>query len=131
MHRLLGSTDMKVGTLITYHCRHPVDVLCPINTLVKSEQTFFLPQKGRPSLDDLLDLPEEHVIDEPTPATSDASIVAQVWHEAGVERGEIIEMDDKDSESEDEEKSPEMTTAEVMKLCRTLETVCLSKGDST
>ncbi|KAJ7685869.1 hypothetical protein B0H17DRAFT_1137348 [Mycena rosella] len=86
---------------------------------------------GRPSLDYLLDPPEERVVDEPTPVTSDASIVAQVRHEAAVERGEIIEIDDEDEESEDEQKSPEMTTAEVMKLCRTHKTVCLSKGDLT
>ncbi|KAJ7669570.1 hypothetical protein B0H17DRAFT_1142133 [Mycena rosella] len=86
---------------------------------------------GRPSLDYLLDPPEEHVVDEPTPVTSDASIVAQVRHEAAVERGEIIEIDDEDEESEDEQKSPEMTTAEVMKLCRTHKTVCLLKGDLT
>ncbi|KAJ7708254.1 hypothetical protein B0H17DRAFT_1125021 [Mycena rosella] len=86
---------------------------------------------GRPSLDYLWYPPEERVVDEPTPVTSDASIVAQVRHEAAVERGEIIKIDDKDSESEDEEKSPEMTTAEVMKLCCTHKTACLSKGDLT
>ncbi|KAJ7671860.1 hypothetical protein B0H17DRAFT_1141401 [Mycena rosella] len=87
--------------------------------------------EGRPSLDYLWYPPEERVVDEPTPVTSDASIVAQVRHEAAVERGEIIKIDDKDSESEDEEKSPEMTTAEVMKLCCTHKTACLSKGDLT
>ncbi|KAJ7660540.1 hypothetical protein B0H17DRAFT_1185332 [Mycena rosella] len=132
MHRLLGSTDMEVGTLITYHYRHPVEVLCPINAFVKSEQTIFSSFDSRclPRKLGILHLMICWI------RRRSASLIsrhplAQVQHEAAVEQGEVIEIDNEDSELEDEEKSPEMTTAEVMKLCCTLKTVCLSKRDPT
>ncbi|KAJ6586675.1 hypothetical protein B0H10DRAFT_1961637 [Mycena sp. CBHHK59/15] len=55
------------------------------------------------------------------------TIVAYVRHEEAVARGEVIEVDDSDEEEEDE--SQDIGTAEVLKLCQTLEKVCLSKGD--
>jgi hypothetical protein len=81
-----------------------------------------------PSIDDLLDPPEEQYADEGHQFTGDDDIVAYVRHEEAVARGEVIEVDDSDDE---EESSPEMGSTDVLKLCATLEKVCLTKGDPT
>jgi hypothetical protein len=61
----------------------------------------------------------------PAPAKDDT--VAYVRHEEAVARGEIIKVEDSDDEGE--ESSLEMGLADVLKLCATLEKVCLIKGD--
>ncbi|KAJ6608464.1 hypothetical protein B0H10DRAFT_1955351 [Mycena sp. CBHHK59/15] len=79
---------------------------------------------GMPSIDDLLDPPEEcYVEDHQFGGNED--IIARVRHEEAVEHGDIIEIDD----SDDEDDMPDMGMADVLKLCQTLERVCLSKGD--
>ncbi|KAJ6622040.1 hypothetical protein B0H10DRAFT_2214648 [Mycena sp. CBHHK59/15] len=78
---------------------------------------------GMPSIDDLLDPPEERYVEDHQ-FGGDEDIIARVRHEA-VERGDIIEIDD----SDDEDDMPDMGTADVLKLCQTLERVCLLKGD--
>ncbi|KAJ6613698.1 hypothetical protein B0H10DRAFT_1951329 [Mycena sp. CBHHK59/15] len=81
-----------------------------------------------PSIDDLVDPPEEHLGDvEEHQFANDGEIVAQVWHKEAVAHGDFIEID---NDSEDEVNNiPEIGTTEILKLCRTLESVCLSKGD--
>ncbi|KAJ7855256.1 hypothetical protein B0H14DRAFT_2579396 [Mycena olivaceomarginata] len=85
---------------------------------------------GMPSIDDLLDPPEERYVDEGHQFTGDDDIVAYVRHEEAGVRGEIIEVEGSDDE-EGEESSPEMGLVNVLKLCATLEKFCLTKGDPT
>ncbi|KAJ6622590.1 hypothetical protein B0H10DRAFT_1944496 [Mycena sp. CBHHK59/15] len=89
---------------------------------------------GMPSIDDLLDPLEEQYIEEGHQFSGDDDIVAYVRHEEAVARGDVIEIDsdsDAEGEGEGEELTPEMGTTEVLKLCQTLEKVCLTKGDPT
>ncbi|KAJ7861116.1 hypothetical protein B0H14DRAFT_2576258 [Mycena olivaceomarginata] len=74
-----------------------------------------------PSIDDLLDPPEERYVEEGREFSEDADIVAFVRHEEAVARGEIIEVDSDDEDEVEDDPAPEMGTADV----------CLTKGDPT
>ena len=78
-----------------------------------------------PTLEEILDPVEEQVLRE-SPYTfedGDAGIVAEVRREEAITKGEIIEVD---SDSEDEEKVPDMSKADISNLCLQLEKVSLT-----
>jgi len=84
-----------------------------------------------PTLEDLVNLIEEHEIrDLPYRFKGgDAKIMAVVQCEMAVARGDVIELDDSEDNSENDlEDVP--TRAEVIKLCEVLEKVCLRYGDA-
>ncbi|KAJ6611811.1 hypothetical protein B0H10DRAFT_1952804 [Mycena sp. CBHHK59/15] len=85
---------------------------------------------GMPSLDELLDPPEEHEIGQTLYKQSawELNIVAQVHHEEAVTHGDIMEVDNESSDDEEPE-DPEMSTHQIMDLFRTLEKACLLNGD--
>ncbi|CAA7260467.1 unnamed protein product [Cyclocybe aegerita] len=56
----------------------------------------------------------------------DDEIVARVRHEQAVARGEVIELDSEDEEDDDH---PRLSTREIMDLCTQLERACISEND--
>jgi hypothetical protein len=58
----------------------------------------------------------------------DAKIVAEVRHEMAIAQGEVIELDDSDSEVKGDNEDL-LPRREVMKLCEVLEKMCLRYGD--
>ena len=80
-----------------------------------------------PTIEDLVNPIEEHEIgDSPYQFEGgDIEIVAEVKREMAVKSGEVIELDDSDSDpGDDEDNLP--SRHEVIKLCETLERVCLT-----
>ncbi|CAA7270543.1 unnamed protein product [Cyclocybe aegerita] len=56
----------------------------------------------------------------------DDEIMARVRHEQAVARGEVIELDSEDEEDDDH---PRLSTREIMDLCTQLERACISEND--
>ena len=80
-----------------------------------------------PTLDDLIEPPEERVVED-SPyrfERGDEEIVVEVNHQLAVGRGDVIEVetDSKDGET----TKPEVSNGELMGLCSRLEGLCLSK----
>ncbi|KAJ7679950.1 hypothetical protein B0H17DRAFT_1138860 [Mycena rosella] len=100
--------------------------------LTSLQQRKKISAAGMPSLDEFLDPPEEREIGQALYKQSpkEVDIIAQVHHEEAVARGDIMEVDDDSSDDEGPEE-PEMSTQQIMDLCRALETQCLSKGGPT
>ncbi|KAJ6535893.1 hypothetical protein B0H10DRAFT_1972122 [Mycena sp. CBHHK59/15] len=75
---------------------------------------------GMPSLDELLDPPEEREIGQALYKQSpkEADIIAQVHHQEAVARGDIMEVDD-DSSNDEEPEDPEMSTQQIGVLAAT------------
>jgi hypothetical protein len=82
-------------------------------------------------LEDLVDPIEEHEIgDLPYRFEGgDLEIVAEVWHEMAVARGEIIKLDDSDNDSDDDNNDKYLPRREVINLCALLEKACINYGD--
>ncbi|KAF8578279.1 hypothetical protein K439DRAFT_1362562, partial [Ramaria rubella] len=118
----LAAVSQLPQLAIRLPARHPSSEIAPqiadaenqlmgsINELVKQKRIFGTP----PTLEELVALIEGNGVgDSPYQFhEGDAEIVAEVKHEIAVGRGEIIEVDDSDSEEEgDKDKSPPRVTA--------------------
>ena len=97
-----------------------------VKELVKRRRIIGSP----PTLEDLVNPVEECEIGDSLYRFEggDAEIVAVVQHEMAVARGDVIELEDSEDDSEDDEDVP--TRGEVVKLCEVLEKACLSYGDA-
>jgi hypothetical protein len=85
-----------------------------------------------PTLEEILNLPEELGIGEDmfTFEGGDAEIVATTQQQLAVERGEIEVIEVDSDESDDDEDTPQASSAEVQALCEKLEALCVGHGGS-
>jgi len=77
-----------------------------------------------PSLNELIQPPEEEVEDEDNRPENDEEFIASVDRDVAAELGAVEE---EDSDSDDEPREAEMCHAEVMELCKKLERACLDR----
>ncbi|KAJ7850778.1 hypothetical protein B0H14DRAFT_2581769 [Mycena olivaceomarginata] len=100
--------------------------------MTELQQRKRISQTGRLSIDELLDPADEREIGQALyelPAEV-SDIIAQVVHEEAVARGDVMDVDEDDDET-DAEDGPELSSTAIIDICRTLEKVCLAKGDPT
>ena len=97
-----------------------------VEELVKCKKIIGCP----PTIEDLVNPIEEcKVGDSPYRFEGgDAKIMAKVWYEMAVARGEVIELDDLDSEDEGDDIDAHPSRQEVIKLCEELEKACFRYG---
>src|SRR3984957_7742218 len=74
-----------------------------------------------PTLDDLLNPPEENEHEYVPEVEGDHEIVKDILHQMAVAHGEVIEVESEPEDGGEEEAEPKMSTAELAKLCRQLE----------
>jgi hypothetical protein len=81
--------------------------------------------EGAPSADAYIEPDVEKEV-EATPIRTDDELVAEVLREQAIESGEIIEVEDNESEEDDE---PEMTTNEILLSISKLRKALLTRGE--
>jgi hypothetical protein len=102
------------------------ELMSSVEELVKRKRIIGCP----PTFEELVNpIEEREVGDSPYRFEGgDAEIVAEVWHEIAVARGEVIELDDSDSEDEGDDSDDAPSRQELIKLCEKLEKACFRYG---
>ena len=59
------------------------------------------------------------------------SIVAQVQHEIAVQKGEVIEIEEEDTDDEEDDNFRNVSCSDTIKLCDQLEKISLKYGNSS
>ena len=101
------------------------ELMDSVKELVKRKRIIGCP----PTIEELVNpIEEQEVGDSPYRFEGgDAKIVAEVRHEMAVAQGEIIELDESDSEDEDDIDDT-LSQQDIIKLCEKLETACFRYG---
>ena len=77
-----------------------------------------------PTIEELINPPEERENESLQRFDSDNEIVAQVHYKKALEQGEIVEI----SSDEEEDDAPLVSTTEILDMCKTLGSLCLDTG---
>jgi hypothetical protein len=89
---------------------------------LKSRNRIFGPM---PTIEELINPSKERENEDNLQNLNDNEIVAQVRYEKALEKGEIVEIE---SEEEDEDALPPVTTTKALEMCKILNSFCLGSG---
>jgi hypothetical protein len=82
-----------------------------------------------PSVDEVIEPPEERELPEPILDGSIVAIAEEVRRETAAANGEVIDVDDSDEGDEDDnEDVTALPRSELIKLCKELEAGCMQYG---
>ncbi|KAJ7730920.1 hypothetical protein B0H14DRAFT_3517964 [Mycena olivaceomarginata] len=129
---LLADIHTEMESNIPAHCP-PAPQLKSLEAELAAQMTELqqrkrISQMGRLSIDELLDPADDKKLSRHYELPAEVSdIIAQVVHEEAVVRGDVMDVDEDDDES-DAEEGPELSSTAIIDICRALEKVCLAEG---